>query len=236
MDQLRVQSCLKILKKLMCRPICRPFLLNESGEIHYQRLRNLKCDHLETIEKDLIDGKITSYSMFFSRLNSFLDAVLPLCNEKVAKICANELKQYVSKMKKKAFSNSSNISVWTNNLKNTYSDLIQSLSTAEQPMEELKYRIETDPSEPLFMPFDSLETRLLVKAIKMIENDKTMNGVISIVRSLEPSNSKSATGEFVCNLTSCKPQTLYTLRNYVQNQFKKEGIQYPESNSDNNNT
>ena len=65
MDQLRVQSCLKILKKLMCRPICRPFLLNESGEIHYQRLRNLKCDHLETIEKDLID-KTSTIVLFMS--------------------------------------------------------------------------------------------------------------------------------------------------------------------------
>lgn len=234
MDNLRTQSCLKMLKKIMRRPICRPFLLNEHGKIRYHRLQNIKLPTLEALQNDLIDGKITSYTMFFNRINTFFDKILSNCNklnQEVIIICITELKNYTAKMKKKTMPRTSNPKVWSDSLKNNYLDLVQSLKGAEPPMEELRYRIETDPNEPLFIPFDPLEIKLLSNAIKMIDDDKTMNGVISIVRSLEPSsNSKSATGEFVCDLTSCQPQTLYTLRNYIQDQFRKENIPYPESN------
>lgn len=232
MDNLRTQSCLRMLKKIMRRPICRPFLLNEDGQIRYHRLQNLKVPSLESIQKDLIDGKITSYNMFFSRINGFFDKILANCNQEITVTCIKELKSYTLKMKNKTMSKTSSSKNWSASLKNSYLDLVQLLKGAEPPMEEIKYRIETDPNEPLFMPFDPLEIKLLSNAIKIIDDDKIMNGVISIVRSLEPpSNSKSATGEFVCDLTSCKPQTLYTLRNYIQSQFKKENIPYPESDN-----
>ena len=83
MDNLRTQSCLKILKKIMQRPICRPFLLNEKGEIRYDRLQNKNIPYLEIIKKDLIDGKITSYTMFFNRLNAFFYKILVNCDQEI---------------------------------------------------------------------------------------------------------------------------------------------------------
>ncbi|OHT00321.1 hypothetical protein TRFO_07985 [Tritrichomonas foetus] len=230
MESLRVKACLKFLYKVMNRPICRPFLCDETGRIRYSKLADKSFPvKLESLKEDLLNGKVSSYSVFFDRLITFFDMIQSNCNGEAPQICAKTLSQWIKKKKKKYISQSTNQKSWIVSLEKSYNECVSYLENAEGQMDELKYRIQTDPNEPLFFPFEPHEIQLLGEAIKKNENDKTMNGIISIIRALEPKNQKSSSGEFVCDLATCSPQTLHTLRNYIQSQFRQDGIEYPKN-------
>ena len=224
MNNLMIKACLKILNQIMSRPICQLFLTNENGQIKFLKNSTIKIQSLEMIKEKLLNNEFSSFDEFFKSLKAFFDILESICQDDMIKICIISLKQSAVKQCEKIIESHQK---WETQFYDEYDNIVRSLLTADSLFHELKYRIEAE--KPIFLPFNSDEIQTLSSAIAKIDNSDIMDGIITIIKALEPNQKKSTSGEFVCDLTNCSPQTLQTISNYIRRQFELTGTKYSDN-------
>jgi len=178
---------------------------------------------IEIIASKLTNGEYQNASKIHNDIVSFFEEAKKLTIGNIyAELCCKELENKYNREREKIY-RSKNIEP----IISSYEAILRHMKDPPLLISDFKQRLLKDIHEPIFKPFSALEIELLGLAISNIKNEKTLNGVISILEALRP-DSKNTKKEIIFDLNSISLQTLHTLRDYIKERFQIEGIKYPE--------
>ena len=219
MNNGEIKSCIKIINKLMKRPLLKIF------DDHIKKLPIT----LEKIQEKLYSNIYNNFFEFYDDTKTVFSSLEEVTREiPWSKICIEDLREYFDKKIKKCFPSAFEIETKTKNLVALCHSIANSINDTPSTIMEFKKRTFHNASEPFYREFSYLEMEFLSEAINIANSTKIRNGVIAIFKALGNVDKNSITSDFHVNINKCSPQCLHTIRNYLKEQFEIEGLTYPE--------
>lgn len=213
-------GCIKIMSKLMQRPLASVF---------QDRPSTSKSPNLDAIFTKLKNNDYKSMDSWYSEVISFFKrAKDDSGKDLMTPLCAEDMIEWTQKRKNKLL-NALEPKTWSKTFKHHYEKVIEVMEEAPDDLQEISLRIQAEEGDPVFLPFSPSEIESLGKAIAMVKDDNTMKGIITIAQAMNESSIRISTDDEVTfELNKCKPQTLYTMSNYIRKRLDREGMTYPD--------
>ena len=210
MEKFDLLMCHKILKKLMERPIARPFL--EEG-------KNIPINFY-TIQNKLYTNQFQSNSDFDNEMEILFQEFEEFASTyNYLKMCTKELKKSYRKKYQKYILSPNN----KKSLGSLCSALANEIQDPPDNLIEFKERTFHNQSEPFYRPLTEDELEALSKQINDCTNMRIRNGVIAIFKTLGEMNPNFLTQDLHIELNKCSNQCQTIIRDYINEQLKKEG-------------
>ena len=232
-DKTKLQ-CLKLMDKMMARPLCALFLGQEGSLFFKQRQQRRKSVSLERIRASLIKGEYSGIREWSTVVTQWFESMMKASRNPNVRAIVTDMLEWFGKRSTKLVRGTSGKNEWINKMSSGYSELVSSLMrTSEiESLAEFKHRLTTKPDEPLYFPLESSELKRLAMAVSMITDDEIMTGGLAIIKTIEGTANErmwiGRTGDIVVHLESCSPQTHHALKEYVERKFREMGMKYPE--------
>ena len=213
MEKFDLLMCHKILKKIMERPISKPFIEEDKDfPISFTTIQT----KLYTNQYESSKNFDSDMKLLFSVLENYAYKYEHL------KMCVKELNNYYNKKYLKYIIKARDQNQLS--LGSLCSKLAYSVQNPPDILIELKERTFHNQSEPFYRPLTEDELETLSKQIDECKNLRIRNGVIAIFKTLGKTNPNLLTQDLHIELNKCSNQCQTIIRDYINEQFKKEGI------------
>lgn len=215
--------CLRITQKIMQQSICKPFLLHESHNINSD-LKKTDIT-LEKIRDNLLTRNYESFDQWKSDMDKFFEQAQYSASIRHQHyiFCIKDLENIYKKAISKTTVKGNPIQA----LDNAYESFVKILNDAPTSLGDLKAHFSRSQKSVVFSEMTALELELLGEALSSIKSEECMRGVQAIVECFG-AYGRNSRGDITFEVNAWSPQCAHSVCSYLREQFKKEGIKYPE--------
>ncbi|EAX94536.1 hypothetical protein TVAG_429780 [Trichomonas vaginalis G3] len=215
-----VKICLEVLDNLMKRPILKLFLPRQThSNENYIDENKLTFDK---IKDKLFCLEYNHVNDFVNDVHAIFESYKEIAKDLFRELSLSDLETEFNEEMKEKFVIDNNTSFDAK-----CSKLVTLLKNPPDNFIQIAQRIHDKDYKPIYqtISFDKLEDLSL--SIKNCENPRITKGVISIIRAFQEFDEFTQLQDFHIKMNDLPVQCLHLLNNYVQEQFKVEGIPYP---------